>query len=172
MAHGKTHGLRLVVMRHAKSDWDSDAKSDHERPLNHRGQREAPAVGALLRKKGYRPDLVFSSDSVRTRETWERMSDELEGARVVFDASLYLAGVEAVRRAASTHESDFSGARTVMVLGHNPGWEEMVRSLSGHRVDLKTAHAAVLESRSRDAGWTECLADEGGFDLVELVRPD
>lgn len=165
------HPKRLVVMRHAKSDWDSDAKSDHERPLNRRGQREAPLVGALLRDKGFVPDLCLSSDSVRTRETWERMRDDLGHVAVLYDRTLYLGGLEAVREAVEREADRLDGVSTLMLLGHNPGWEEMIRALTGHRLDLKTAHAAILEARDARSTFGACLASEQGFSLLEVVRP-
>ena len=137
---------RLLVMRHAKSDWDSEAKTDHERPLNPRGRREAPAVAKLLRSKGYIPDLVISSDSQRTRETWERIEDELGRPRVIFEAAFYLAGADVLRAVLERFSCDLATVSTLLVLGHNPGWEEVVRSLSGRGVDLRTAYTAVLES--------------------------
>ncbi len=147
---------RIIIMRHAKSDWAAGAGSDHERPLNHRGKREAPLVGAALRASGLAPQRVLSSDSARTRETWERMADQLDGAEVTFDAKLYLAGIDVVRAALADLDE---ATKTVLVLGHNPGWEDMVTELARRRIELKTAHAAVFES-TRDVPWPEALAFE------------
>jgi hypothetical protein len=73
---------RLMIMRHAKSAWSSDVASDHERPLNKRGRRDAPRVGKRLAKLGWVPEFVVSSDSRRTRETWERMQRRFPEVRV------------------------------------------------------------------------------------------
>ena len=70
--------LRLILMRHAKSSWDSPGLDDHERPLNGRGCRSAKAIGAWLNDHGYLPDLVLSSDAERTRETWGIVAAELQ----------------------------------------------------------------------------------------------
>jgi len=67
---------RLIIMRHAKSSWTSGAATDHQRPLNKRGRRDAPRIGARLQHLGWLPDLVIASDSERTRETWQRMKVE------------------------------------------------------------------------------------------------
>lgn len=153
---------RIIIMRHAKSDWSAGAGSDHERPLNHRGNREAPVVAAALRSHGWSPHRVLSSDSTRTRETWARMEDQFPSASVTFEEKLYLAGIDAARAAlASVDEA----VRTVLILGHNPGWEDMVTELAGRRIELKTAHAAVFESK-RDVPWAELLT----FENVNLVR--
>jgi phosphohistidine phosphatase len=159
-------------MRHAKSDWDSDAKTDHERPLNSRGRREAPAVAKALRAKGYVPELALSSDAQRTRETWDGVADELGGPEVKLEPTLYLAGIDGVRASAERHAKELEHVSTLLVLGHNPGWEEMVRSLTGRGVDLKTAYTAVLESTHADESWSEALAREHGFKLLELVKPE
>ena len=157
---------RLIIMRHAKSDWEAGAGSDHERPLNPRGKREAPLVAAELASSGLRPDRVISSDSTRTRETWARMEERFPGATVEFDPKLYLAGIDAARAALAALDD---AARTVLVLGHNPGWEDMVSSLARQRVELKTAHAAAFEA-TREVSWAELLeADNVVF--VRVVTP-
>jgi phosphohistidine phosphatase SixA len=75
---------RLMIMRHAKSSWKGQVPTDHDRPLNTRGRRDAVRVGKRLAKLGWVPDLVVSSDSRRTRETWERMQRRFPEARVSF----------------------------------------------------------------------------------------
>jgi phosphohistidine phosphatase SixA len=69
----------LLVLRHAKSSWSDPARDDHERPLNTRGRRDAPRMGALVRKHGLIPDVVISSDAVRARLTAESV---VEAARM------------------------------------------------------------------------------------------
>lgn len=158
--------LRLIVLRHAKSDWDAGAHSDHERPLNARGQREAPIVGRKLREHAYVPELVLSSDATRTTQTLQAMRAFFPEAVVRFERELYLAGLSVVRRQV---QGLGDAPRTLMVVGHNPGWEEMVGELSGEAVEMKTAYAAVLESAARD--WTEALAPGARLRLVALVTP-
>ena len=156
---------RIVLMRHAKSSWKTDAPTDHARPLNKRGRKASPKVGAKLHELGWVPDLVVSSDSVRTRETFARMRKKL-GVRdeAVFLDSLYHAGVEAVRSV--LRELD-DGTETVLLLGHNPGWEEVLTWLSGEDVVLKTGCAALL---SHDAErWSDTVGP--GWTLHEVIYP-
>ena len=61
---------RLILTRHAKSDWDDPMLDDHDRPLNKRGQRSAAELGEWLHSRGYEPDEVLCSTALRTRETW------------------------------------------------------------------------------------------------------
>lgn len=157
---------RLIVMRHAKSDWEAGASSDHDRPLNDRGRREAPSVGKGLVELHAIPELVLSSDAARTRETWDRIRGSFPNATVELEPSFYLAGLETVRDR-FVQVSD--ALATVLVLGHNPGWEDMASELTGTRIELKTAYAAVLESR-RGETWADALGPSG-FALKKIVKP-
>jgi phosphohistidine phosphatase len=140
---------RLVVLRHAKSDWPD--VPDHERPLAARGRRDAPAVGRWLRAEHCVPDRVLCSTALRARETWELVSAEL-GAPVdpVYDERLYDADVPQLLILA--HELPDSDA-TALIVGHNPGMEALVATLAGTaegdaldrvRTKFPTAAVAVL----------------------------
>lgn len=107
---------RLILMRHAKSGWDSPARDDHARPLNARGRRAATALGGWLRKGGYVPDAILSSSSERTRETAARLGFD---APAEYTNALYLAGP---RRMLA--ELAGANAQCVLMLGHNPGIAE------------------------------------------------
>ncbi len=157
--------LRLVLMRHAKSSWKSEAPSDHARPLNGRGRRAAPKVAAELSRRGWVPDLVVASDSARTRETWERMRRILGDVSALFCPDLYLAGTRALRLVLAALEGD---CRTVLALGHNPGWEEALGWLTGHDEELKTADAALL--RCASATWPRAVGTAEQWELYALVR--
>ncbi len=157
---------RLIVMRHAKSAWDTDAPSDHARPLNSRGRRDAPKVGAALRERGWVPELVLSSDSQRTRETWAGLASELgDGARVVFSPALYHAGTGALQ---ALLEQVPEEVEIVLALGHNPGWEVVVAWLSGQHLTMKTASSALLVSSA--SSWQAVVRTPGGMRLVETLR--
>jgi phosphohistidine phosphatase len=158
---------RLIVLRHAKSDWDTDAPTDHERPLNKRGRHDAPRVGRRLAKLGWEPQLVLASDAARARETWLRMSDAFEDAiEVRYLPSFYLGGYDAVRTALEDVPAALS---TLMVVGHNPGWEVMVGHLIGEAVELTTANAALLTVEA--PGWPAAIAQAGHWELRRTVRP-
>lgn len=159
--------LRLIVMRHAKSSWESDASSDHARPLNDRGRRDAPRVGNKLLELGWAPDTLLSSDSRRTRETFDGMQTMLPTLKhIEFLPSLYHASIEPLREAIQLLPDD---AKIVLALGHNPGWEIAVHWLCGATVEMKTATAALLECEA--ASWAESVAMRGGWNLVDVVRP-
>jgi phosphohistidine phosphatase SixA len=158
---------RLIVMRHAKSSWDSDAPSDHQRPLNARGRRDAPNVAEKLVQLGWIPQLVLSSDSQRTSETIGRMADAFgTEPEVRFLRSFYHAGVDAVRDALAGVSDDVA---CVMLLGHNPGWQQVVAWLGGESIAMTTANAALLEAAGND--WQQCVASGGRWTLRTVIRP-
>ncbi len=159
--------LRLIVMRHAKSSWNSDSPTDHKRPLNKRGRRDAPRIAERLHELGWVPDFVLSSDSTRTRQTWAGMQEEFgDEIEAEFINDFYHGGVRALLDALESMSPD---VRTLLVLGHNPGWEDAVGWLSGEPTRMTTANAAML---STDGGaWSEAVDGPNRWTLEQLLRP-
>jgi phosphohistidine phosphatase len=159
---------RLIVMRHAKSAWPEEVASDHARPLNDRGRRDAPNVARELVQLGWQPQMILSSDAQRTRETEELMRTRWQGeVPVEFVRVLYHAGYAEIVGVVEIVPETVS---TLLVLGHNPGWEELVHTLSGQRVTLKTATAALLTGSG--ATWSEALRDRRGWQVAAVIQPD
>jgi phosphohistidine phosphatase len=158
---------QLVVMRHAKSSWKDASLVDHDRPLNKRGKRDAPRVAERLEALGWIPERVISSDSKRTRQTWKRMARAIDGdVEVEYRRSFYHGNLTVVREALARLPD---GIQCVMVLGHNPHWEDLVAWLSGEPTRLTTANAALLVG---DGGtWSELLAHPGKWRLEQVIRP-
>lgn len=145
---------RIIVMRHAKSSWSTSAATDHARPLNQRGRRDAPRVADRLTDLGWQPQHILSSDAQRTRETCELMLGRWEeGIGVNLTNTLYLAGP---RELASELPGVSDEVETLLVLGHNPGWEGVVHVLSEQNVTMKTATAALLTCESCEE-WSDAL---------------
>ncbi|MBF9044954.1 histidine phosphatase family protein [Rhodobacterales bacterium HKCCE4037] len=120
----------LVLIRHCKSDWSAN-QPDHARPLNARGARAAPQLGAFLAREGFVPDEVLCSDAQRTQETWAGIASELPGAAVpTLSRSLYHAEpgtlLQALRAATG---------QTVALIGHNPGIGALANALADPRPD-------------------------------------
>ena len=146
--------MRLILLRHAKSSWKSDAATDWARPLKGRGRRDAPVIGLRLIQHGWEPERVVCSDAARTRETWERLGVD---APITFHRELYHGGLGALRDVVGA-----PGVGTLMAIGHNPGWEDAVEQLTGSYVRMTTCNAVLLRAPS----WT---ADR--WDLVDVLRP-
>jgi len=156
----------LLVQRHAKSSWKHPELSDHDRPLNKRGKRDAPRMGRLVAAQGLRPDVIVSSTARRARRTAEEVARHAGCEGVVqLDRRLYLASpdeiVDVVRGVAGS-------ARRVMVVGHNPGLEDLVARLAGRHETLPTAALAALRLSIRS--WAELTASTAG-DLAGPWRP-
>lgn len=125
--------LTLLLLRHAKSSWDDPGLADYDRPLAKRGKKAAPEIGAALAAKGLRPDLVLCSSAVRTRETLELVLSALgpPSPEVRYDEELYMASPAAVIARLRKHAADPAAPQDVMIVGHNPGFEELARLLVG-----------------------------------------
>ena len=123
---------RLTLIRHAKSDWDDPRLSDHDRPLNERGLRAAPAVGAELARRGVLPDLLLSSTAVRAAATAELVAAELGifPREIQRDNALYLASVGEYERTIAAVD-DTGGIDHVMAFAHNPGTHDFAHHLTG-----------------------------------------
>ena len=117
---------RLILLRHGKAEPDSVSGDDFDRRLSARGARESAEMGAHLADMGFRPDLALVSPAARTRETWEAMQASFPDADVRPCDELYHAEAEVIRRTAE--EAD-GAAKTVMVVGHNPGLQELAVAL-------------------------------------------
>jgi phosphohistidine phosphatase len=157
----------LLVMRHAKSSWKSDAPSDHARPLNKRGRAAAPLMAAKLRELGLCPAAVFASDAQRARETWARCATELPPpAHLIFTSQLYFARFAGVLDELATAPDDLG---VLLAIGHNPGWERLVGWLCDEQVIMKTANIAVLEAAL--PRWRDGLQAPGSWSLSRVLRP-
>jgi phosphohistidine phosphatase len=130
----------LVLVRHAKSAWDSPGLDDHERPLAERGLRDAPEMGRRLAERGLVPDVIRSSTAVRARTTAKLMAQALGvGAdRVQLDERLYGAMPEEIL----TVVGEFGEADTAMIVAHDPGLSDLAFALSGTIEHMPTCAVA------------------------------
>ncbi len=118
---------QLLLMRHAKSSWDDPHLSDHARPLNARGRRAASAMAAAMTGLGLTPDVVLVSSARRTLQTLEALGPWDEQPLIEPMDALYLAEAE---RLATVLAGVAQTARSVLVLGHNPGLHDLALLLA------------------------------------------
>ncbi|MGI9317560.1 MAG: SixA phosphatase family protein [bacterium] len=125
---------RLTLMRHAKSAWTDTGLADIERPLNQRGQKDAPAIGQWLKDRGERPSLILSSSAMRAKETARIVADQLGYPRdfLQTDSELYLAHPEQILAVLSQLEAGFNH---ILLCAHNPGITELSNTLCNTRID-------------------------------------
>lgn len=109
--------MKLILLRHTKSDWTDPAQADRDRPLNDRGRDAGARLGDWLRSRGHLPDAVLCSDAARTRETLDTLA--LTDARVEHRADLYLAEADTILTLARAQTAD-----CLLVVAHNPGIAE------------------------------------------------
>lgn len=153
-------------MRHAKSSWSDGSLSDHQRPLNKRGNKAAEAVGLALTARGYAPDVIWSSDAARTRETAMRLIRAIPGAQTVnYDSNFYHAGVETVLTICG---KQIEPEGKLMLLGHNPGWAALHEYFTGQYHDYPTGACTVLTRNMQ----SECdWLDPASWRFVDLILP-
>jgi phosphohistidine phosphatase len=159
----------LLVLRHARSAWDTNAPSDFARPLTTRGRRDSPRVGAWLHARGLLPDLAFCSPAARAEETLTLAFDSmgLDPRSARFDDCLYEIELHELLAFIEEHAGD---ARRVLIVGHNPAFGELVRHLAAtlEPHSGKFFPTAAL-ARLRVPKWTPLT--RGCADLLDLVRP-
>ena len=119
--------MRLLLLRHAKSEKAEAGTRDRDRALTARGRSDAPLVGAYMARHALIPEVVLASPARRTRETWERLAPALAAApRVSYEDRLYAAGAQAII-ALVKETAPTVGA--LLLIGHNPGLHEAARLL-------------------------------------------
>jgi phosphohistidine phosphatase len=124
-------GKKLYLLRHAKSDWSNLALSDRDRPLNRRGEAAATLIGARLAAEGFTVDQVICSPAQRAVQTLERLvASGGFNFPVTYDDCLYGAG--ASRLLSIIHKQN-DAADSLMLVGHNPGLEELALAISMKR---------------------------------------
>jgi phosphohistidine phosphatase len=155
----------LLLLRHAKSDWDDPSLRDFDRPLAARGERDAPRIGKALRKRGLLPDLIISSPAARAKETIEAVITAAKmDADVHFDETVYGASspelISLITRLPDA-------ASCVLLVGHNPGLEDLVGRLSGSHERMPTAALACIEFQIDH--WED--VNDGAGRLAWLLTP-
>jgi phosphohistidine phosphatase len=153
----------LILLRHAKSD-QSSSEADIDRPLNPRGRRQAPETGRWLADNTDGIDLAVVSPASRARESWDLVAAELgQELETQFDDRVYNASV--LDLLGVIHELP-DEARTVVLVGHNPGMEDLASLLASAPVSMPTSGVAVLEA---DTTWSS--AGESWAVLQASGRP-
>lgn len=152
---------KLILMRHAKSDWSKPGQSDKERTLNSRGRLAASLMGSWLRDEDHVPQVALISSAVRTKETWDQMELSCEAQ---FLDTLYLAEAEEYLSAAqNAPECD-----CLLVLGHNPGMETAMGQFAGRRISASTGATAIYSVPIRH--WHELNLKLGTLEAFETPK--
>lgn len=132
----------LLVFRHAKSSWGDETLDDHGRPLNQRGKKTAPLMGQWIAEQKTVPELILSSTAKRAVSTVKKAAKTMGyQGEIVYDKHLYLASpstyLKVVRSYAKAHTR-------VMIVGHNPGLESLIQTMTGVKQAMPTAALAEI----------------------------
>ncbi|MBI4006626.1 MAG: phosphohistidine phosphatase SixA [Gammaproteobacteria bacterium] len=162
----------LMIMRHAKSDWSSDAAADFERPLSKRGCRNASQMGAWLEEQNVVPDRIVCSPATRTKMTAQIVCNQLgkKAPGITWDDRIYEAGIEDLLDVISEHGRY---ANCLLLIGHNPGLDALLNFLSKEKPQpddngklMTTAAIAVLNYDS-----SPIRTGHRSARLAKLIRP-
>ncbi len=153
----------LLLARHAKSDWGMPGLSDHDRPLNGRGRRDAPVLARRLVDDDLALDRIVSSTATRARSTAEEYAAAF-GLTLVEERLLYAASARSILAIAAALPEESTVA---MLVGHNPGMSDAVAELTGQFVQMPTC--AVAECAVDVGSWAELI--EGSGRLLRLHTP-
>ena len=153
----------LLLARHAKSDWGDASVRDHDRPLNARGLRDAPAMATRLAGEGPRLQHIVSSTALRARTTADAYAAAFR-LEVADEPMLYAASARTILSVAAALPDAVDVA---MLVGHNPGMTDAVADLTGEDVEFPTC--AVAECTVDVDSWAELI--EGSGRLVSLRTP-
>ena len=162
----------LLILRHAKSSWDSGADTDFERPLAERGERDAPRMGQWLNRQHLKPDHVVSSPAERALQTTLRVCKEMgvKKKKITWDSRIYGSSTPQLLEVLSDIPAS---ADRVMLVGHNPGLEDLLRYLWGENTvvppDGKLLPTAALAQVILPKNWQSLR--KGVAQQVAIMRP-
>ncbi len=158
--------MKLVLMRHAKSDWSDGSVSDHDRTLNPRGRRDTPQMAAWLSQRDCLPDRILCSSAMRTCETTRLLCDAWDYEPPIdYCQSLYLASPENIFQ---TICSEGGSADCLLVVAHNPGMSQFASVLANESLEMPTAAVAVFEV---DVNQWQSFGSDTTLRLTEFMRP-
>ncbi|MCL2075945.1 MAG: histidine phosphatase family protein [Betaproteobacteria bacterium] len=162
--------FKLFVCRHAKSSWQDADLGDFERPLNKRGERDAPEMGRRLAKQGMTPDLIMSSPAVRAINTAIHYANQLgmQPEEIRRNQEQYAASVSELVNLIRTVDS---GVKTLMLVGHNPESTDLANALGGLNIDNIPTSGIVALAFSQ--AWADLTVGSGDllfFDYPKKTR--
>jgi phosphohistidine phosphatase len=125
----------LLILRHAKSDWETSAANDFDRPLSKRGRRDAPRVGRFLQAQGLLPDYIVSSPAERAKQTVIAVCTEMDidEQQINWDSRIYHASAGFLLDVLNECPDH---AQRVLIAGHNPGLEILLQNLCNHEIPM------------------------------------
>lgn len=155
----------LFVLRHAKSSWANPDSSDFDRRLNEQGLRTAPAMGETIFKNQFQPAMILSSPAKRAKQTAILIKEtaRIKG-KIEYDERIYEASPLRLLQVISEQSENIE---SLMLVGHNPGLEGLIKILTGEIQPMPTTALAVIDMDTNN--WQEISAESGK--LRTVIRP-
>ncbi|HEY0429101.1 MAG TPA: histidine phosphatase family protein [Pyrinomonadaceae bacterium] len=155
----------LFILRHAKSSWANPDSSDFDRQLNEQGLKTVPMMGETMFKRQFQPALVLSSPAKRAKQTAVLIKEtaQIEG-KIEYDERIYEASPLRLLQVISELGEE---TESLMLVGHNPGLEGLIKILTGEIQPMPTAALAVIDLSAKN--WNEITAESGK--LRTVIRP-
>jgi phosphohistidine phosphatase len=173
----------VMLLRHAKSSWDEEGVSDHERPLAPRGRGAAPRMGAAMARRDLLPDAVMCSDATRAIQTLGLALSQWpsppagDPAPIRFDRRIYEAEAADLVSLIQGLDAVFPDAQRVLLVGHNPTFEQTAGGLTGGgdpdaiaRLTQKFPTAALAVLKTEATRWSDVAP--GTAALIHFIRPE
>ncbi len=156
---------KLLLLRHAKSSWGDSSLADFDRPLNVRGERAAPLIGRMLSQHDLNPDAIISSPALRAKQTTRLVVVEAQASAIVqYDERIYEASVGTLQEIIYELPGNVNAA---LLVGHNPGMENLLYQLTGEMRHMGTACLAAIRFEVDD--WPKVGTLPGQLEL--FLRP-
>ncbi|MEC9376333.1 MAG: histidine phosphatase family protein [Pseudomonadota bacterium] len=162
--------LRITLLRHAKSSQDYIGANDFFRPLNKRGEEESRLMGKLLKKKKYKPEVIFSSKAERTKITAKNFAEELglKSKYIHLKEDMYLASAQSLLNMSIKISANY---KNIMLVGHNPGITDFINLVSDAQIqNLPTCGIVSILLKSNE--WRDLLQPNSEIDWSLCPKKD
>jgi len=158
----------LLIMRHAKSDWDNPSISDFDRPLNNRGKASAPLVGHELLKRDKVPELIISSPANRAKTTSELVSKIIGYKQPIqYENEFYFGSIDEMISIIRDTDNLY---KRIMIVGHNPTLEELVPDLTGDHIERSLPTAAIVSINFDFDNWNQLGLENGELEFIIIPK--
>jgi phosphohistidine phosphatase len=158
----------LYLNRHAKSSWEDNGLSDFERPLNKRGERDAPLMGKILNDLVKKPDIIYSSPANRAITTAKIIANSFgyERSNIIEDDKIYDSAISSILRIISSTADKYE---TIMIFGHNPTFTMLSNYLSDKPImNIPTSGFVQIDFNIKS--WSEIEGNTGRLILFEYPK--
>jgi phosphohistidine phosphatase len=158
----------LIIMRHAKSDWNVPSKSDFDRPLNERGLKCAPVMGTELAKRSKKLDLIISSPANRAKSTAILFGEAYgyEG-EIIYQDQFYFGAIDEIMEIVKKTDNKND---CIMIVGHNPTWETLAYRLLKYSSAIQMPTAAMASLIFNIETWDNLKPKSGQMEFFIIPR--